>query len=378
LVLLEGDMPAWSTTRNNYPALRTYVYLDTAGTGIVSRATARIARQYYADVSGHGNSRLESMLKRMDEAREEVAALIKARPGEIAFAPNTSHGMNMAALMLRGQGTVVVPEPEFPSSTIAWLNQGFRMRFVKSRKNIVHLEDLDKAIGRRRKGIVVHSFVQYSTGFRQDMAKLGEICRRRGHFFVANITQGCGAFPVDVKKWGVDFACCTGIKWLCAGEGAGFFYVRKELLKKFKAPLAGWFSVKKPMKLNNRSTDLKEQASRFEVGGPAFPNIFALGSAAREIRRIGVQSIAERIRELTDYLLEKLRKGNMAVASPVEPEHRSGIVLIKAVNPVGVVDVLRARQVKVSARGDGIRVSTHFYNNKDDIDRLVYHLKRLL
>jgi selenocysteine lyase/cysteine desulfurase len=364
--------------RNSYPALRQYVYLDTAGTGIMSKATARIARQYYADVSQHGNSNLDNMLRRMEEAREEVAALIKARPGEIAFAPNTSYGMNLAALMLKGHGTVVVADPEFPSSTVPWLNQGFRMRFVKAKKNVLYLEDVEKAIGRRRKGVVVHSFVQYSSGFRQNMAKLGEICRKRGHYFVANITQGCGAFPVNLKKWGVDFACCTGIKWLCAGEGAGFVYIRRELLKKFKAPLAGWFSVKKPLKFNNRSMDLKDNAARFELGGPAFPNIFALGNAVKEIRRIGVESIAERIRELTDHLLKKLRKANMPVASPVEPEYRSGIVVVKAVNPVGVVDVLRARQVRVSARGGGIRVSAHFYNNKDDIDRLVYHLKRLL
>ncbi len=371
-------MPAWLKMRSSYPALKQYVYLDTAGTGIVSRTTAGIARQYYTDVREHGNSKLDAMLKRMEEAREEVSALIKARPGEVAFVPNTSHGMNIAAMMLRGEGTVVVPEAEFPSSTVPWINQGFRMRFVKSKKNVLYLEDIERAIGRRRKGVVVHSFVQYSSGFKQDMAKLGEICRRRGHYFIANITQGCGAFPVNVKKWGVDIACCTGIKWLCAGEGAGFIYIRRDILKKFKAPIAGWYSVKKPLKFISRSADLKDNAGRFELGGPAFPNIFALGNAVKEIRRIGVESIAGRISELTDDLLIKLKKANMPVASPTEPEYRSGIVVVKAVNPVGVVDVLRARKVRASARGGGIRISAHFYNNKDDIDRLVYHLKRLL
>jgi selenocysteine lyase/cysteine desulfurase len=371
-------MSTWARIRKSYPALKQYVYLDTAGTGIVSNSTARDAKQFYSDLSDHGNSKLEQHLERVDETREQVAALIGARLSEIAFVPNTSFGMNIAAHMLKGQGSVVAPDAEFPSSTVPWLNQGYKIRFVKAKKNVIYLEDIEKAIGRKRKGILVHSFVQYGSGFRQDMAALGELARKRRQFFVANITQGCGAFPINIRKWGVDIACCTGIKWLCAGEGAGFIYIRRELLKKFKAPLAGWFSVKKPLNFNNRTAELKDSAARFELGGNALPNIFALGSGVKQARRIGVRNIAKRIEELGDYFLAKLKKANIAVASPVEIHQRSGIVVIKAVHGAGIVDALRARKVRVSARGAGVRVSFHFYNNKDDIDRLIYHLNKLL
>jgi selenocysteine lyase/cysteine desulfurase len=371
-------MPVWSKIRDSYPALKNYTYLDTAGTGVMANSTARAAKGFYSDVSNHGNSLLDTWLERMEEARGQVAALIGARPEEIAFTQNTSFGMNVAALMLKGQGEVITSDAEFPASTVPWLNQGCKVRFVRARKNVVDLEDIKNAMGRRRKGVIVHSYVQYATGFRQDMVELGNLARRRGHRFVANITQGCGAFPVDVKEWGVDFACCTGVKWLCAGEGAGFMYVRQGLLKEFPAPLAGWFSVKNPMKLNNRETHLKDEASRFELGGPAMPNIFALGNAVKIIRRLGVANIAQRIHKLTNYLLEKLKAARIPVASPTDFACRSGIVLVKVVGASMLVEVLRARGIRVSARGVGMRISLHFYNNRDDIDRLLYHLEKFV
>ncbi len=371
-------MPQWSKVRNRYPALKEYVYLDTAATGVMSTGTSQAAVRVYTELALHGNAMLKSWLDRMKKARRAVAALIGASMGEIAFVPNTSFGMNVAALMLSGQGEVVLNECEFPTSTMPWLHHGYKVHFVKPRENVIRLDDIEKALSRCRKGIVVHSHVQYATGFRQDMAALGSQARRKGCYFVANITQSAGAFPVNVKKWGVDIACCTGIKWLCAGEGAGFLYVRRELLRKFKSPLAGWFSVRNPMKMDNRCTDLKDDAARFELGGPALPNIIALGSAVQELRMLQVRSISQRIIELADYLLEELGRIGVMVVSPAEPRWRSGIVLTKVAGAGKIVEALRAKKVLVSKRGGGIRISLHFYNNRGDVDRLVYHLKKLL
>ena len=280
--------------------------------------------------------------------------------------------------MLKGAGRVVTDEAEFPSSTVPWLHHGYRVDFVKARDNAVYLGDIEKVVSRNKKGVLVHSYVQYASGFRQDMAALGRLARKYGHYFVANITQGCGAFPVELGKWGVDVACCTGVKWLCAGEGAGFIYVRRGLLGKFRSPLAGWLSVKDPMGLENRTVDLKDEAARFELGGLNMPNIFALGSAVKEARRLGVDNIARRIHGLTDYMRDRLEAAGVAVVSPGGRAHGSGIVLVKVPDAAGIVDALKVRKVRVSARGGGIRVSAHFYNNRDDIDGFIHHLGRLL
>ena len=178
-------MPEWSRIRKEYPALKDYIYLDTAGTGVMSAATAKTAESFYEDVALHGNVRLEHWLERIEEGRCQVAELIGAHRDEIAFTANTSHGMNIAALMLKRQGEVVVNESEFPTSTVPWLHHGYRVHFVRPGGCVVHLEApsskskgagnafscISEAIGRRKKGIIVHSYVQYATGFRQGMAE---------------------------------------------------------------------------------------------------------------------------------------------------------------------------------------------------------------
>jgi len=371
-------MPAWSKIRNKYPALKNYLYLDTAGTGVMSSATARTACAFYDTIAGHGNSKLKYHIELMEKARAEVAALVGAEAGEIAFVPNTSHGMNILALMLAGSGDVVTNASEFPSSTVPWIHHRYKMNFVKPRKNKIFIEDVEKAAGTKKGGIIVHSFVQFATGFRQDMKSLGRLARKKGRYFIANITQGCGAFPIDVKKWDADAACCTGIKWLCAGEGAGFIYVSRKLLRKFKSPLAGWFSVREPLEMNNKSCSLKNEACRIELGGPSFPNIHALGNSVKELRTIGVDEISERILSLTDYTIKKLDEIGIELLTPLAKRHRSGILLLKIRKPEEVAAMLFSRKVRVSARRGGLRVSLHFYNNRMDIDNFVRILKKLV
>lgn len=371
-------MPNWEVVRKKYPAFKEYVYCDNAAMGVMSRVTARAAQQYYKEACENGNCALPEWWERQEDARRALAALIGANAKEVAFVHNTSTGMNIAALMLKGAGEVVTNSAEFPASTIPWLHMGYKVHFVRPKKNTIDLEEIKAAMRRRRRGVIVHSHVQYASGFRQDMVKLGRLARRRGHYFVANITQSCGAFPVNVKEWGVDIACGTGLKWLCAGYGTGFIYVREELLRKFRSPLAGWHSVKDPSGMDNRRVNLKEEAAQFELGGPAFACIFALGNAAGEIGKLGVEKISRRIYELTGYLLDELKRAGVSVASNTDPAWRSGIVLVKTLNPTMLVEVLKVRGIRVSARGGGIRVSLHFYNNRDDVDRLVYHLVKLV
>lgn len=371
-------MPDWANVRKRYPALKEYIYCDNAAVGVVSAVTARAAQRYYKEVSEGGNCVLPEWQERQEDARQAIATLIGARPSEIAFVTNTSTGMNIAALMLKGAGDVITNSTEFPASTLPWVHMGYKVKFIRVRKNVVLIEEVKDAIGRKRRGIIVHSYVQYATGFKQDMAGLGRLARKRGHYFVANIVQGAGALPVDVKEWGVDIACGTGLKWLCAGYGTGFIYVREELLRKLPAPLAGWFSVKDPMNFENRTIKFKDGAARLELGGPAFACIFALGNATREILKLGVNEISQRIYELTDYLLEKLREVGIGVTSDTDSACRSGIMLVKAFNPAMLVEVLKARGIRVSERSGGVRISPHFYNNHDDVDRLVYHLAKFV
>jgi selenocysteine lyase/cysteine desulfurase len=133
---------------------------------------------------------------------------------------------------------------------------------------------------------------------------------------------------------------------------------------------------------NNMKIDMSNTATRFELGTPHFPNIVALNAALRYISKIGIRHIEKRILNLTDYLIDNLQKMKLEILSPIEEEkYRSGIILFKAKKKSAlntVVELEKKRKIIVSARGKGVRVSIHFYNNEEDIDKLIVSLKRML
>jgi len=154
-------------------------------------------------------------------------------------------------------------------------------------------------------------------------------------------------------------------------------YVAPRFLNPTSFPVAGWWSVHDPEAVVNDRLDLKETAAALEVGCPHFAGIFALGAALRLFEEIGTSRIEERIHELTDYLHQQLQAARFNIASPLNRDHRSGITIVEMRNAPDVVKRLAERKIIVSARGKGLRVSVHIFNNFDDIDRLIAGLREL-
>jgi cysteine desulfurase / selenocysteine lyase len=200
----------------------------------------------------------------------------------------------------------------------------------------------------------------------QDLVELGKLCKRKKIAYVVNATQGIGAMPLDVKKANIDFLTCSGFKWLEAGYGIGILYINKKWLDAVDCPMAGW---------QRGVRGSKKWARDLEVGCPQFPNIFALGGALKLLNTIGKKRIQERIYELNDYLIEQLKPLQVTIVTPLDKKYRSGITIIKMDNPQKVVQRLAKQKIIVSARGEGLRVSVHIYNNKNDIDRFVSVLR---
>jgi len=157
--------------------------------------------------------------------------------------------------------------------------------------------------------------------------------------------------------------------------GVGGLYVARRFLNPASFPVAGWWSVRDPEAVANDRLDLKETAAALEVGCPHFAGIFALGAALRLFEEIGASRIEERIHELTDYLHQQLQAARFNIASPLNREHRSGITIVEMRNAPDVAKRLAERKIIVSARGKGLRVSVHIFNNFDDIDRLIAGLR---
>ena len=366
----------WKAARSLFPALKKYTFLNAAGGAPLARPVAAAGAQYYEEALAHGDAYWERWLERLEASRAGLARLIGAQPKEVAFTLNTSHGMSLVAGALKGRGAVLTMQDEFPSSTLAWLNAGYKVKFLKPEDRKYSLAAIEKNLTPDVK-ILVTSYVQYRTGFRQDLEAVGRLCARRGVTLVVNATQALGAMPVDVKKSKIDFMVFSCFKWTMAGYGAAGLYASKKHLSAVKFPEAGWRSVPAPEKMDNRSLLMKREASAVEAGCVHFPCIFALGASVSLLNRLGVVNIRERILELDNYLMEGLNRLGASTATPLDRACRSGITIIKAKDPAGAVAKLEKMGIMTAARGEGIRVAIHFYNNRADIDKLLAGLKKL-
>jgi selenocysteine lyase/cysteine desulfurase len=367
----------WDEIRAKFPAANNYVYLNCAGGAPMSDMAAAEGKQFYDEMLSGGDIFWNEWLDRKENVRRKLAQFINAQPEEVAFTTNTSHGMSQVAAMFEGVGEVLTMHDEFPSTTYPFIHKGFSLKFVMPENGIYSHDAIEKAITPETK-ILVSSFIQYNTGFKQDIEALGELCRKHNLIYVVNATQGVGAFPIDMKKVRADFMVFTCLKWTLAGYGIGGMYINKKWLVDIPFPAAGWRSAENPGLMNNRELVMKNDASATEVGCAHFPTIFALGGALDLLNSIGKENVRDHILGLNSYLEERLAGLNIPILSVSKPEYRSGITIIKVDDPKSVVEKLFQQKIFVSVRGEGIRISFHIFNNRDDVDKLIDGLRNSL
>jgi cysteine desulfurase/selenocysteine lyase len=378
MTLVQRNKMDWQTVRELFPATKTYTYLNSAAAPPLSLYAAREGKRYYEEMLQHGDIDYDRWVAQTEEVREKLARLLHAEANQLAFTYSSSHGMNLVAQILAKRGEVLAPADEFPSATLPWLQQGYKIHFVASReRGIIELQDIAAAVGPRTR-ILVASYVQYATGFRQDLFLLGQLCQERDLVFVVDATQAMGVFPIDVAACGIDFLVFSGYKWALAGYGVGGLYISPRFLDTRKFPVAGWWSAHDPEAVINNRLDLKDTAAELEVGCPHFAGIFALGGALDLFAEIGADRIERRVQELMEYLHARVTDAGLKIVSPSNRNQRSGITVIETTEAQKVVQALAEKKIIVSARGKGIRVSAHMFNNFEDFDRLMPALIKIL
>lgn len=364
----------WLDIRRQFPVTERSVYLNTAAAGPLPIATQQAASEYYQQMMNDGDVHWDEWLARREEIRARVARFINAEPDEIGFTTNTSSGMNLIVDALEKHGEVISNDLEFPVSTIPWMHRRIPVHIVNSVAGVVKTDDLRKAMDIRT-GIISMSYVQYSNGFRANLEELGE--NKGQHALVVNASQAAGAFEIDVKRMRIDALCSTGHKWMLSGYGSGFVYLSRELEERSRPRMIGWLSVQDPYGDRNNEVHLRHDVSaRAELGCPHFAGIFALGESIAMMTGIGLRQIEERTLELNRYLTGRLMESGWNVLSPLGEElYRSGETLVEVENPAAVVSSLAARKVLVTEKPQGIRVATDFFNNDEDVERLIDALR---
>ena len=364
----------WADVRAKFPVTSKSVYLNTAAAGPLAESTAQAGQLYYEQMMNDGDVHWDMWLARCEEVRKQVAAFINAEPEEIGFTTNTSSGMNLIVDALEKHGEVISCDLEFPVTTIPWMHRRIPVHFVKAVDGVVSAEDVRAAMN-TRSGIVSMSYVQFSNGFRTDLEEIASI--KGNHALVVNASQAAGAFEIDVKRMKIDALCSTGHKWMRSGYGSGFVYISKEMQDASRQRTIGWLSVQDPYGMRNDEVHLRhDMASRAEIGCLHFAGVFALGASIELMQSIGIENIRERVLELNRRLTERLEESGWKVLSPRQEERfRSAETLVGADEPAKVVGRLAEQNVLVTEKPQGFRVSTDFFNDEEDVERLIAGLR---
>ena len=308
--------------------------------------------------------------------RRTVARLINATPEEIALVQNTSHGLNLVAqsLPLRPGDNIIFCDMEFPSNVYPWMllerQKGVEARCIPHDRGGLTVEALEAHADRHTRAVAVSS-VEFLTGFRTDLAAIGEWCRAHGAYFIVDGIQSLGVIPMDVRAYGIDFLACGGPKWLMGPIGVGFLYCRRELLEEMSPPMAGCLSVVGWEDWRDYNLTFLPDARRFDLGGPNLVGMTGLMAAIELLLETGIENIHRHTLHLTDVLIADLQRRGYEVVSNLDPAHRSAIVSFAVPGDVRAAYArLREAKVAVSLRESCIRVSPHGYNTEDEVLRV--------
>jgi selenocysteine lyase/cysteine desulfurase len=360
----------WDAIRKQFPVTETVAYFNSAAAGPVSRRASAAASRYYEQMMNDGDVHWNQWLADREVIRKRIAQFINAEPDEIAFTTNTSSGMNVIVDALAGRGEVISCNLEFPVTTLPWIHRGIQVHLLPAVAGELRIEDVRNAMTGTT-AIIALSHVQFSNGFRIDLEELGRI--KGNHMLVVNASQSAGVFEIDVKRMRIDALCATGHKWMFAGYGSGFVYLSRELVARTRPRIMGWLSVESPFEMRNDQFRVREDAAaRCELGCPHFAGIFALGAALELVTEVGIANVQERALRLNQVLTARLGQAGWRVLSPLQNEStRSAETLVEVDQANGVVRHLLRRRVIVTEKPKGIRIATHFFNNEEDIERLV-------
>jgi selenocysteine lyase/cysteine desulfurase len=375
---------SWTDFRADMPVTRRWAYFDHAAVAPLSARAQSALAEHAADLAENGLANYGRWKARIKEVRGLFGRLLGADPLDVAFVKNTSEGIGFVAEGLPWQpgDNIVTAEEEYPANVYPWLNlagRGVEVRRIPSHDGRLRIDDLRNAIDEHTRLLTI-SFVEFASGFRNDLCAIGEMCRQRGVLFFVDAIQGIGVLPLDVSQTPIDFLSADGHKWLLGPEGAGIFWIRRERVERLHPVAVGWNSVVGSWDFATIDFRLKPHAGRWESGTLNMGGISALGASLAMLLDLGVNALEGRILELTDRLCAEVERTGWSVFSSRRAAERSGIVSLQA--PPGtdvalMVKELHARGVVVNQRGGRLRVSPHAYNTPDEIDQLVRLLGEL-
>jgi selenocysteine lyase/cysteine desulfurase len=354
--------------RERFPILSHLTYLNSCSQGALSVDVREAYERYLRDWDELG-SPWELWVAKADEARAAFAGLVGAAPEEVAVTTSVSAGVSALASALRFDGErkrIVVSELEFPTVGQIWHAQEARGA------EVVHARDWEQEIDERTLLVSV-THVSYRTGERLPVEEITRLAHERGALVLLDAYQSAGTVPLDVRALDVDFLAAGTLKYLLSSAGLAFLYARRELIGGLRPTATGWFADEDIFAMDDRDYSPAPSAARFQAGTPPVPSIYAGVAGIELVRKAGVEQTAEHVRSLTQRLADGVLELGGTV---VTPDRRGALLCVASSDPGALVDQLTGEGVVSSWRDRSIRLSTHFYNDEEDIAAALRALER--
>lgn len=374
--------------RSEFPILEKAVYLISHSLGAMPRATFD-RLQEYADIWATRGVRAwaEGWWDKPVTVGNQVGQIIGAEPNTVVMHQNVSicQSLILSALLPlpanSKRNKIVFEELNFPSVMYVYeahaRDHGLRIERVPSDDGITMPLDRMLAAIDEETLLVPISHVLFKSAFLQDAQAITERAHEVGATVVLDTYQSAGTVPFSVKELKVDFATGGSVKWLCGGPGAGYLYVRPDLIDQYQPKTTGWMAHEHPFAFETEM-HYAPNVTRFLHGSPAIPALYAAESGYRIINEIGVAAIRQKNMRQTQLLIDLAEAAGFRVTSPKDPAQRGGTITVWDDNAAAITKELIRREFIVDYRpGAGVRISPHFYTKDEELELVIAEMKKI-
>ena len=358
-----------------FPVRRSLVYFNHAAQAPLPLRVATAIEAQIENAKLRGATDWDRWVAGVDQTRAKAATLIGALRSEIAFVPSTSWGINLVAQAYDWQegDNVVGDDMEFPSIFYPWqllAKRGVEYRLAKNHEGRVTVDDIAAMVDARTR-VVAISWVAFHNGYVYPLDEIGAFCRERSILLVVDAIQGLGALPLDVAELGIDVLVADPHKWLLGPEACAIFYVSENARERLPPPFGGWWNLKKQGEYLDYSGELQLSGRRYEPGSLPIASILGLSAALDLLGEVGVEVIRDRILGLNELLKDGLVSRSWKIVTP-QPLSSGILAAVPPSNdPRRVARKLEENNIVVAAREGAVRFSPHFYNDADEVARVL-------
>ncbi len=355
------------------------IHLNHAGVSPWPLRTVKAAQVFAEENMSQGSTRYMQWLKVEDNLKKQAAALINApSENDIALLKNTSEALSVVAYGLDWNtgDNIVSSDQEFPSNRIVWeslSHKGVQLRTAGLANGDSPEDALFSLVDTKTRLISVSS-VQFSTGLRLDLKRIGEFCRKHGILFCVDAIQSIGALRFDVREIGADFVMADGHKWMLGPEGLAIFYSRPEARERLHLNQYGWHMVEAVGDFEQKSWEISKTSRRFESGSPNMLGIHTLNASISLLLESGIETIEQEVLKRSEYLFRLVSTiPDLEMITSSEPGRYAGIVTFRKIDAdnEAIYEHLMKHNVLCAYRSGGMRLSPNFHTPYAHLDTAI-------